>query len=441
MPLVFNALCLLLKLELQIDESEITQEVAECLQSLDAGLCEIANTISVIASEGVEEIKEQEASIEDKLLFGATSSPMKRLYERGTRNLIAISKSDVPETLVSLLCNVNNSKDFTLSVIQAIGSTSLFNQVACRYAYMGVIKDLVRVFTDSKDFRSYTVSIAMDAIWNLVEVAGQSAVDALAQDQTLITALRRPFDNVIQKGYKLDDKCLRNELAILINYAVIDKRSHEYFFEVDPVDGQSLMNLVMHYATVDEVYSLMHGDTIQPGQEKYVFTTNDEDIELKKLLWTSVLYASRDSDCVQAHKEIIQTGFLNYLIMYLDNRDTSNNPQLTRWQPPQVSELQIHGLSIICNLLTLIPEYVHSLGVHTNFVKMMQTYTDYDRRHACMKAILQASKFEYFKADFNNSGLVDVLIEIIQCGTEVNLDLREMSFNILSNICRDNRAN
>ena len=88
------------------------------------------------------------------------------------------------------------------------------------------MKDLVRVFTDNKDFRSYAVSIAMDAIWNLVEVAGQSAIDSLASDQTLITALRRPFDNVIKKGYKLDDKCLRNELAILINYIIIDKRSH-----------------------------------------------------------------------------------------------------------------------------------------------------------------------------------------------------------------------
>ena len=34
------------------------------------------------------------------MLYGAASSPMKRLYEKGTRNLIAISKSEVPETLV-----------------------------------------------------------------------------------------------------------------------------------------------------------------------------------------------------------------------------------------------------------------------------------------------------------------------------------------------------
>lgn len=73
----------------------------------------------------------------------------------------------------------------------------------------------------------------MDAIWNLIEVAGQSAISALAEDEVLITQLLQPIDNVIQKGYKLDDKCLRNELAILINYIIIDKRSHQYFFEVD----------------------------------------------------------------------------------------------------------------------------------------------------------------------------------------------------------------
>lgn len=348
------------------------------------------------------------------MLFGATSSPMKRLYEKGTRNLIAISKSDVPETLVRLLAGGLASKDLINSLIEAIGSTALYTKVAERYAYMGVLKDLVRIFTDSKDFRSFSVSIAMDSIWNLVEVAGQSAIDSLAADQTVITAIRRPFETVIKKGYKLDDKCLRNELAILLNYVIIDKASHRFFFEIDPQDGQSLMHMIMHYATTDEHYSLEQGDKIQPGQEKYVFTTNDEDIELKKLLWTNVLYASRDAGCDLAHKEIIDTNFLTYIQMYLDSPNNSANPQLHRWQPPQLQELQIHGLSLICNLLPLIPDYIHSLGIHHNFVKMMQAYKDYERRFACMKAILQASKFEFFKADFNNSGLIDVLIEIIQ---------------------------
>ena len=34
-----------------------------------------------------------------------------------------------------------------------------------------------------------------------------------------------------------------------------------------------------------------------------------------------------------------------------------------------------------------------------------------------------------------------MLIEIIQSGTEVHLDLREYAFNIMSNLCKDNRDN
>jgi hypothetical protein len=80
----------------------------------------------------------------------------------------------------------------------------------------------------------------MDAIWNLVEVVGQKAVNSMAGDQTVVVNLRAPFENVIQKGYKLDDKCLRNELAILINYVIIEKESHDFFFEND-IGGKSLM--------------------------------------------------------------------------------------------------------------------------------------------------------------------------------------------------------
>lgn len=72
---------------------------------------------------------------------------------------------------------------------------------------------------------------------------------------------------------------------------------------------------------------------------------------------------------------------------------------------------------------------------------MMQVYSDYERRNATMKAIFQASKHEFFKNDFNQSGLMDVLIGIIEQGIEVNLDLREQAFNIISNLCRDNRNN
>lgn len=77
---------------------------------------------------------------------------------------------------------------------------------------------------------------------------------------------------------------------------------------------------------------------------------------------------------------------MNALLIYLD--PSSNNPQMHRWQPPQLQELQIHALSLICNMLPLIPEYIHSLNAHEYLVKMISGYSDYERRLASMKAIL-----------------------------------------------------
>ena len=57
-------------------------------------------------------------------------------------------------------------------MIECIGATAIYIGVAERYANLGVMKDLVRIFEESDDFRSYAVSIALDAIWNLVEVVG-----------------------------------------------------------------------------------------------------------------------------------------------------------------------------------------------------------------------------------------------------------------------------
>lgn len=83
---------------------------------------------------------------------------------------------------------------------------------------------------------------------------------------------------------------------------------------------------------------------------------------------------------------MIEFNFLNAILMYLDPE--SKNPQFKRWQPPQLQELQVHGLTLLSNLLPLIPETIHQLKSHEFFVKMIASYSDYERRLACMKAIL-----------------------------------------------------
>ena len=107
---------------------------------------------------------------------------------------------------------------------------------------------------------------------------------------------------MLSKGYKLDDKCLRNEICILINYIVTSHESHKFFLERETPNDSSFLEAIIHYSTHDELNTKVNfiGDgtakTVKP-----LFTTSDEDVEFKKLLWTCVLYTVRDPLNTDAH--------------------------------------------------------------------------------------------------------------------------------------------
>lgn len=67
--------------------------------------------------------------------------------------------------------------------------------------------------------------------------------------------MRRPFERVLKEGYKLDDKCLRNELCILINYIVTCNESHKFFLERETPNDSTFLEAILFYSTHDELNS------------------------------------------------------------------------------------------------------------------------------------------------------------------------------------------
>lgn len=58
---------------------------------------------------------------------------------------------------------------------------------------------------------------------------------------------------MLKEGYKLDDKCLRNEICILINYVATSMESHKFFLERETPDDASFLEAIINYATHDEL--------------------------------------------------------------------------------------------------------------------------------------------------------------------------------------------
>lgn len=81
----------------------------------------------------------------------------------------------------------------------------------------------------------------------------------------------------MKNGYKLEDKCLRNELLILINYLMND-RTCLPFFHLKPVDlstsPTTFLDILLFYSTIDEM--TFYNESIRTNNLRSYFSTNSE---------------------------------------------------------------------------------------------------------------------------------------------------------------------
>ena len=129
-PDVLNALCDLILFEISVEQAEHDESL---VTDWEFARQEIANTLTNIASQGIEDIKDKEPSEEEKMIYGATNaSPMQRLFKEGNRNLKAFAVSNVPSTLVGLLSEeavARSDIDTMISVLEAVAAISLFKPI------------------------------------------------------------------------------------------------------------------------------------------------------------------------------------------------------------------------------------------------------------------------------------------------------------------------
>ena len=91
----------------------------------------------------------------------------------------------------------------------------------------------------------------------------------------------------------MEDKCLRNEIIILLNYLMRDEKALLYFVDRSSIPSAesptTLLDVLLFYATIDEV--TFYNEPIRTNQLKAFFGTTSEDLEFKKLVWSGILTA------------------------------------------------------------------------------------------------------------------------------------------------------
>lgn len=117
----------------------------------------------------------------------------------------------------------------------------------------------------------------------------------------------------MRNGYKLEDKCTRNELLILINYLMREESALYFFYEKQNIpninSSATFLDLLIFYATIDEM--TFYNEPIRTNNLRSFFGTTSEDLEFKKLIWSGILTGIQ-SNHTQVIESIQNVLFLNY---------------------------------------------------------------------------------------------------------------------------------
>lgn len=391
---------------------------------------------------GIDEYKNQEADYHMKKLYGNAFSLLSTLQTEGTRNLRQVSQSNVLLSLVYVITNNVYNEDSTILVINTMLNCALYRNNAEKLAGLGVLKDLVQIIANTTDFRSLLVRVCIEAIWNILENGGRRACRMMAFEE-IVNSLFHTFNTVIKNCFRLEDRNIRNDICILINYVVSSPESHVYFIYKDDenaagdymsqntsshhgqtgenythtkgsstgkvtrtelsrdpkdLDKKSFLEKLLYYATFDETTinreremekefkeksdlalitssgmignsnSNMNGNNTLYGAtgnsikknrssfidpHEFFLTTSPEDIEFKKIIWTSILYIIKDNHSKEEVVYVLkQYSFLHCLLLYLEP-EAMKYTCISRWQQPQLKDLQILCLSILLNIIPL----------------------------------------------------------------------------------------
>ena len=455
--------------------SEILQENLSQSEQMYNLFLSIINFINDFAYTGIEDFKNQESDYKMKKIYGNNFSLLSTLQTEGTRNLRLISNSNILDTLVFILTKNIYSENCTIILVHIMLNCALYKANAEKLSNLGVLKDFVQIISTSKDFRSLLVRCCIEAIWNVLENGGPGACRMMAFEE-IVNSLYYTFNNVIKNCFRLDDRNIRNDICILINYVVSSPESHNYFIYRDSSKNnvidcsntnineetkndpnlnihKTFLDTLLFYSTYDEIKSIQKEkdsiikDSNFIGDNKkntmldpheFFLTTSPDDIEFKKIIWTCILYIIKDN---YKKKEVVEKlekyKFINCLLLYLDP-EAMRFSCISRWQQPQLKDIQLLSLNILLNIVPLYQEYFEKFKGYSTLIKFLQIYQDKDRKTLCLKTINNIINSDLIKKDLTEEKLIDFLLEIIN-SNENSLESREYAFNIISQMCVDNK--
>ena len=392
----------------------------------------------------------KEQDIENKSLNNSSNKLLK------VSNYEAFEQSDIIEVLIDFLQKNNSDCEelgtLVLEIFRAISHNLPLTRRVCE---LNFLKDLLYIIYDNKeDFRSYKTKLAFEILWNALDLLEKDALDLIKTEDTLLICKELLFE-IIRKGYMMEDKCLRNELMVLVNHLLDAPSIVEKLFE-KPADTiflstleldiskrddeqHRLPELLLFLATVDERNKMKNGQ-----EKRKLFDLTNEDIQFKKLVIIAVALIVKHAPRNMAVPLLEKSNFLACLFLYITPND-GDVVQLASYGKPQIKELQLEFLKALEILVQSESQFFIQQGGIELITRYILGLDDPIKIEPCLVILEKVSSQldEKSKERQGELGLLDFLVDIANNHKYKNFEeharvrMKGIVFQIISNICEN----
>jgi len=236
----------------------------------------------------------------------------------------------------------------TLAILEALKELSFHEGCAQLIVKADAIKLLCVIL--HHDPRSPLVKLAVEIIWNLLDICPSTALLDFGAKDANFEALSNLLLQ-LEDCYRLKDKELRNELAIVLCLLAREEKNH-----MSLVLNQNL-NIAIYQSTKHEL-----SETTVQGN-----SLSESDFEFKNSLWAFILATI---SCDLALSVIIEKKVPEALLVHIDP-DLEAHPALKLLNDQQKVELKSRALQILMHLLPRAPTLYSKMGMHDKFTSFI----------------------------------------------------------------------
>lgn len=193
------------------------------------------------------------------------------------------------------------------------------------------------------------LALTIETLWNLLETNQHEAAALLAVDQ-FVRLLAQLLQRALEPGVRESDKEMRNELIVLGTLLVLGSGS----VGIEALAQGGLVRQVLSLVTTEAMHGVNACSPLSPATP-----INLELLQLS-LNFLQVLTADQVPELVKTHliNEQLPTAVMAMLCIAPEVA-----PVMMRWGGAQQAELRVTCMSLLGNLVGLVPEHLSAAGL------------------------------------------------------------------------------